>query len=312
VQLTNPLITSGDFTMDFDAVEVLNAKRFELIRSPLTSEEEAYAADPSSTTVYDMVERTMDEQQGLIDGTYTLGGGGNQGTIDDWFNLLNLGFRVTALGNSDTHGTTEVESGCPRNFVASETDDPAFVRADDIAAAVRAGKVIATYGPFIRFSVDGQPDSGPGSTVTGTDPVTLNIEVQSPSWFDVERVEVYENGTLIQDYDVPAPNPDVLDLSEQLTVQPTQDAWYVVIAMGSGPMAPVFTPVDIPPIQLQDVVVDALSGVPGVSTLMEPAWPIPRAFPVHPYGLTNPIWIDRDGDGFDPPGYASWLRDPGL
>ena len=322
VQLTNPMISSSDFSLDFDAVEVLNAKRLELIRTPLTSEEEAYQADPSSETVYDMLKRTMAEQDALIAGsqagsgssgkTATLGGGGNQGTIDDWFNLLNLGYRITALGNSDTHGTTEVESGCPRNFVASDSDDPAMLRAQDIAAAVKAGKVVATYGPFIRFSVEGVADSGPGSTITGTDPVTFDLEVDSPSWFDVERVEVYENGTLIQEYDVPSPNEDTVNFTKQLTVQPDKDSWYVVIAMGSGSMAPVFTPVDIAPVQLQDVVVDALSGVPGASTLMQPAWPIPRTFPIHPYGLTNPIWIDRDADGFDPPGLAPWLVDPGL
>ena len=80
--------------------------------------------------------------------------------------------------------------------------------------------------------------------------------------------------------------------------------------LGSGDLGPVFTPVDIAPVQLQDVVIDALAGVPGIDNLLEPAWPIPRAYPLHPYALTNPIWIDRDGDGFDPPGIATWLAAP--
>ncbi|MCB9778225.1 MAG: PHP domain-containing protein [Alphaproteobacteria bacterium] len=305
----NDLLSADNFTEDFDALELLNGKRFELLRTPTTSELAAYAADPDSVSVYDMAERTMDEQILLMDGEETLGGGGHEGTIDDWFNLLNLGFRYTALGNSDTHGKTGVESGCPRNFVVSETDDPGFITPQAVADAVREGKVVASYGPFVRFWAD-SPDQGVGSTVVSSGEVVLNIEVQSPSWFDVERVEVYENGTLIAEYEIPTPNADPLNLYEQLPVSPDQDAWYVVIALGQDDMGPIFTPVEIPYIQLQDIVVDALEGVPGVSSLVGEAQPIPRAFPVHPFALTNPIWIDRDGDGFDPPGYAEWLRAP--
>ncbi len=309
VALTNPLITADNWTEDFDALEILNAKRFELIRTPLTSELQAYGADPDSLPVYRLIERTMDEQQDLIDGVETLGGGGHEGTVDDWFNLLNLGFRYTALGNSDTHGKTSIESGCPRNFVVSDTDSPGFLRAEDVAQAVREGRVVASYGPFIRFSIDGE-QNGPGSTVVNDGEIELSIEVQSPSWFDVDRVEVYENGVLIYEFAIETPNTDVINFSETIAHQPAQDAWYVVMAMGQGDLAPVFTPVDIPPIQLQDVVTDALSGVPGVSTLLEEAWPIPRAFPIHPYALTNPVWVDRDGDGFDAPGLPTWLQGP--
>ena len=38
--------------------------------------------------------------------------------------------------------------------------------------------------------------------------------------------------------------------------------------------------------------------------------PIPRTFPILPFALTNPIWIDKDGDGFDPPGLPDWLEPP--
>lgn len=309
VQLTNPLLAAGNFSTDFDALELLNSKRFEFIRTPTTTELLDYAADPDSVPVYDMIERTMEEQDGLWDGTYTLGGGGHEGGVDDWFNLLNLGFRYTALGNSDTHGKTSVESGCPRNFVVSDSDDPGFQDAEAVASAVREGRVVASYGPFVRFWAD-SPDQGVGSTVVADGEVVLGFEVQSPSWFDVERVEVYENGSLIAEYAIPSPNTDILNLSEQLPVDPDGDAWYVVIALGSGDLSPVFTPVEIPQVQLQDIVVDALEGVPGVSTLLDEAWPIPRAYPIHPYALTNPIWIDRDGDGFDPPGLAPWLEPP--
>ena len=93
----------------------------------------------------------MAEQEGLVDGTYKLSVD-VQGTVDDWFTLLNLGFRYTALGNSDTHGTTSTESGCPRNYVLVDEDDPAFLDDQLVADAVRAHRVVASYGPFVRMS----------------------------------------------------------------------------------------------------------------------------------------------------------------
>ena len=42
----------------------------------------------------------------------------------DWFNLLNQGYRRTAVANSDTHRRTTAQAGVPRTFVASPTDAP--------------------------------------------------------------------------------------------------------------------------------------------------------------------------------------------
>jgi hypothetical protein len=126
----------------------------------------------------------------------------------------------------------------------------------------------------------------------------------------VDHVELYENGTLIQVWDIDEPLDDDVDLDTTTEVDPSGDAWYVVIAMGRDTLDPLYTPVEIPPIQLQDVVTDALSGVDAVSSFLGPAIPIPRTFPLYPYALTNPIWVARDGDGFDPPGLPDWLVEP--
>ncbi|MDP6933540.1 MAG: CehA/McbA family metallohydrolase, partial [Myxococcota bacterium] len=299
------------FTLEFEALEILNAKRFELIRTPTAAELSNYEDDSESVNTYDIMERTMEEQAALQDGSLSFGDG-HQGHVDDWFTLLNLGYPITALGNSDTHGKTSTESGCPRNYVAVSTDDPEFLDDEAIAEAVRQGRVIATYGPFLRFYVDDEAN-GPGTTLEESGEVTFDIEVQSPTWFDVERVELYRNGTLIEEWSVPSPNEGIVNLETTYQDTPSQDSWYVLIALGSDDLAPVFTPVEIAPIQLQDIVEGALGNVDlgswDLSELLSTA-PIPRTFPVHPYALTNPIWIDRDGDGFDAPGLPTWLQPP--
>jgi hypothetical protein len=81
--------------------------------------------------------------------------------------------------------------------------------------------------------------------------------------------------------------------------------------MGDGDLSPVFSPVEIPPVELQDVVVEALSTVPAVGAFVSPAVPIPREGPVLPYALTNPIWVDVNGDGqITPPGIPAFMREP--
>ena len=135
-----------------------------------------------------MLVRTQDEQDALSDGTMYLDPN-SMGALDDWFNLNNLGYRKTALGNSDTHGITSIEAGCPRNYVQTDIDDPGFLDAEVIAESIRAGSVVASYGPFIRFYMNDETQ-GPGSDVLFDQTSQLHIEVQSPSWFDVERVEL--------------------------------------------------------------------------------------------------------------------------
>lgn len=310
-ELTNDQISAAQFSMDFDAMEILNAKRFEVIRSSTTLEMDALAETEGSITTHELLSRTMDEQRRLIAGEAFISSE-YPGPLDDWFTLLNLGYRITALGNSDTHSKTGTEAGCPRNFVQVGHDDPASLTADAVAEAVREGRVVASYGPFIRVGVNDW-SNGPGSTVEDADEIAIHITVQSPSWFGVDRVELYENGTLIHEWALTGDDP-LMDLAETLHHTPAQDSWYVVIALGDDDLSPMFTPVDIKPIQLQDIIDGAIAEIElgsfDLSSFASSGPPVPRTFPVTPFALTNPIWVDRDGDGFDPPGIPSWLVEP--
>ncbi len=139
----------------------------------------------------------------------------------------------------------------------------------------------------------------------------IQVEVQAPSWIDVDRVELYENGTLIHVFDAQDPAGG-LRISDALAWTPTRDAWYVAIAMGRESMAPVFTPVEIPYIPLDEAVTGALGQLevfssPALSGLRTPV-PFPKKYAVLPYALTNPIWVDVGGDGWLAPGLPAWLQ----
>ena len=310
-QVTDFLIfTEQNFTLDFDAIELFNGKRLDFIRTPTQPELDAYATDPTSVSAYDMITRDIDEMQDLLDGTIGLGFG-HDGQIDDWFTLLNLGYKHTALANSDTHGKTSIESGCPRNFVASPTDDPAYLTEAMIGQAVRDHQVIASYGPFVRFWIEDDGENyGIGSELTGTGERRLEIESQAPVWMGVDHLELYENGTLIKTWDLESTGGGKVAWNVNTTINPTQDSWYVVIASGSGSLWPLFSPVEIPKVELQDIVVEAVGAILDDTSLLGELIPTPRTFGVPPYALTNPIWIDLAGDGFDAPGVPAWQIAP--
>jgi len=310
------LLDQDNFTLDFEALEILNGKRFELIRTPTHEEVECNLAlnrgeplpeCPDGVGLYEMVERTSEEQSRLDAGTHYMTTK-MEGQVDDWFSLLNLGFRHTALGNSDTHGTTSDESGCPRNFIVSDVDAPELIRDLEVARAIREHRVVPSYGPLIRFSIG---DVGIGGDVSSSDgSAELSIEVQAPRWMTVDRVEVYENGRMMHEFlAADLATDEVVRLDTTLTVQPTdadgapQDAWYVVVAMGNQDLSPVVTPVEVPKLEVSEIVTGALSSfdISLGSSLSEgflntEGVPFTRTYVAFPYGFTNPIWLDVDGD----------------
>ena len=172
-------------------------------------------------------------------------------SIDDWFRLLNYGVFYTGMANSDTH-TPSSEIGLPRNYVSSSIDAPAMLDRPELADNIRAGRVVASYGPFIELSVEG---GSIGDTVEAEGEVELHLRVQSASWFDVDRIEVYANGHApLRHRPRPRAPCDTdaelastpraktrsivnFDGTSSVTI-PEVDTWYAVVAMGVSEQLP--------------------------------------------------------------------------
>src|SRR5581483_5777892 len=54
------------------------------------------------------------------------------GAVDDWFNMLNQGYRHTGIAASDSHGGVGEEPGAPRTYLQLGSDDPVGVRAGQL------------------------------------------------------------------------------------------------------------------------------------------------------------------------------------
>ena len=193
-------------------------------------------------------------------------------TIDDWLGLLNHGHLVTATGNSDTHHLTYNIGGYPRNFVRVRDDRPEAITPAEIAEALKAHRAFFTTGPFLRFGV-GDTDMGGLARAPGGH-ATAHIVVEAAPWISVDRVILYVNGNEARRWKVP-PATGVVRFDERVDLASARDGYAVVRVDGDKLMAP--------------VVGDT------------------RTFGVRPLALSNPVFLDVDGNGkYDPPYHHGW------
>ncbi len=182
--------------------------------------------------------------------------------IDDWFSLLNHDHLVTATGNSDTHHLTFNIGGYPRNYVKLRDDRPEHVDPKSVAAALRVHHAFFTTGPFVSLEAA-------GGTIGDLVPARggkalVDITVQAAPWIAVNRVLVYLNGVETKRWIVPA-SESVVRFHESFEVTTPRDGYVVVRVDGDKSLAP--------------VVGDR------------------KTFTAYPFALTNPVFLDVDGDG---------------
>src|SRR5450631_2996848 len=182
--------------------------------------------------------------------------------VDDWFSLLNHDHLVTATGNSDSHHLTFNIGGYPRNYVKVREDKPERVDPKEIATAIRGHHAFFTTGPFVSLLVN-------GGTIGDLVPARggkahAEVTVQAAPWVSVNRVTLYLNGEEAKRWTV-APGTDAVRLKETFDLTTPRDGYVVVRVDGDRSMSP--------------VVGDG------------------KTFTAYPFALTNPVFLDVDGDG---------------
>jgi hypothetical protein len=185
--------------------------------------------------------------------------------VDDWFSLLNHEHLVTATGNSDTHHLTFNIGGYPRNYVHVRDDRPEAVTPKQIAQAIKGHHVFFTTGPIVSLTVNG---GIVGDLVPARGGKALaEITVRAAPWISVERVTLYLNGREVKRWPVATAGGQrpVERFHETFEVQTPSDGYVVVRVDGDKPLTP--------------VVGDG------------------KTFTAYPFALTNPVFLDVDGDG---------------
>lgn len=187
-----------------------------------------------------------------------------------WFSFLNRGYAITAAGGSDIHGF-DMNYGYPLNLVQSSTDVPGDIVIDEVFGNLVTGRSILYAGPYITVDVN---DQTIGDVVdVSTDPlgVLVKVGVTWPSWMHLEFIRVYMNGVMQDEHGIDISGQDQTFEPNVATLEfnPGElaaDTWIVVVA-GSA---------------------SAADSMPGYGR--------------PPISVTNPIYLDVDGDGWEPPG----------
>lgn len=176
-----------------------------------------------------------------------------------WFNLLNRGYPVAAIGGSDEHGYNG-NYGNPRNMVPSEKGVAEGVGSSDIFGAMKSFRHVVLGGPVIRLTVNGETLGSTVSAPGGT--VNVHVVVEAPAWMGLSFVKVFANGEVAREFQ-PLQTTERTRLDGAFDLELLTDAHVVVVA---GSLLPEH---EMIPVSSKN-----------------------------PLSVTNPVFVDVDGNGF--------------
>ncbi len=195
--------------------------------------------------------------EGGLDGMVIMGyRAWQQSYLDLWMRMLDMGYFVPGVAEADKGLSGENDSVPPCLTWFRSGQDRATP--EELAREVRAGRVVASNGPFIDVTMDGRP---PGSRVASAHGRTHRLAIRA-SLPDRRpcRVLVYTNGGRLA-WDQPVFPGGCLELSARGDGTRT---WYVCAV-------------------LDDQAPGAFASAPGPASASVPA-----------AAIANPVWLDPD------------------
>ena len=194
--------------------------------------------------------------------------------ILDWLHLLNRGLYFPIVGSSDSHTIARGEPGYSRTYIYYNGEKGQNLDVDALLDAIKKGHSFLSNGPIIDYTIN--QAYIPGDSFTAKDgKVTVGIQVQCTPWVSISEVRLIINGERKLILSVPANSESIIQFSEEIGLTLSEDSYIAVEVLGKQSLFPV----------LQS---RSSTGLLENTTL--------------PYALTNPIFIDVDGNGqFDSP-----------
>ena len=198
-------------------------------------------------------------------------------TILNWMQMLNLGYRLSGVINTDAHYNYHGSGGF-RNYILSTTDDPAKIDTMEMVHNSEKGHVVVSTGPFMEVSLTAANAERGKRAIPGDDLALmggkgdLRVRVQCPNWLDVNRVQVFLNGR---------PEPKL-----NFTRRTTPDRFKNDVVKFEASL----------PLELKSdthVIVATIQEEGRVGRVMGTEWGN-----LPPTAVSNPIFVDVDGRGF--------------
>lgn len=198
----------------------------------------------------------------------------NAFALEDWLHLLNRGYFYPLVGSSDSHTIDGGEPGYARTYVLYKREKASPLDPKALLEAVKKGKAFASTGPFIELKINDSATFGDCLSLK-PGPVNFKLRVWGPPWLQVDEVRIIFNGERCLILPLQGKIPSVVKMDEAFSWQMEKDTAVVAEVIGKKSLFPL----------LQQ---------PSDSGLLRDA--------VLPYAITNPVFLDFDGNGkFDPP-----------
>ncbi|MGB5343194.1 MAG: CehA/McbA family metallohydrolase [Thermoanaerobaculia bacterium] len=199
----------------------------------------------------------------------------NVATIRDWLNLLSRGFLIPAVASSDSHQIDTEEPGYSRTYVYVADQEIEELEIGTVIKALKDGRSFVTNGPIVELMADDRYRPGDlFSSPRGE--VELAIEVRTAPWVVVDEARVLVNGSVERVLKIEGDAGSRQALQDRVKLKLKRDAFVLVEVVGSKSLYPV--------LQAMTLSSDRPSSE------------------VTPYALTNPVFVDVDGNGrFDAP-----------
>ena len=173
--------------------------------------------------------------------------------MKDWQALLLQGERITAVGNSDSHGLGR-PVGYPRNYLPTAARRAIDISREELVSALKLGR--ASIGGGAYLSLGGGIMWG--DTLSGSSH-PIELKAYSPSFTRLSRIRAFYNGQELWSRALSSERNALVDFEELIHLETPVDGF--VIFFAEGP--------------------DLEAVHPGQPT----------------FALSNPLWIDSDGDG---------------
>jgi hypothetical protein len=193
-----------------------------------------------------------------------------------WLQMLNQDRRTAAVAVMDSHAVFGNGCGGWRMYMPSTSDEPAKIDWRENARAAKAGCSYLTTGPFLQVTTP--KGDRPGATVRAEGgSVTLKVSVQCTDWIDIDRVQVLVNGRAPAELNfTKSAHPElfksgVLKFQKDIEVRLREDAHLIVVACSESS--------------------DLQTGYGSSSQSAN-----------RPLAYNNPLFVDVDGNGFQPNG----------
>jgi hypothetical protein len=234
-----------------------------------------------------------------------------------WMNLLNQGIKITPIFDTDTHEFFNVRSGGARSWTPASSDEVALIDDEEIGAAVKRGKVVGGQGIYLqaRLVATNDPDTVASFALdretqisVADGEVTLEIEVQAPTWAPYDTIEIYRNASTT----ITASNGGV---PVEYTANPTETLEsfmgdFAVDTVTVHPGVPGAERLETTLSRSYSLAQDAwfaviVKGTDANSASMFPVMPadLSRSGGVRALGATSALYVDVGDDGaFDAPG----------